>query len=278
MKTATHFSTLSILLSTIKSILLLLVMLVVQTFPPLGGGEAFAQTSYTWNGNTSTAWATSTNWTPNGIPSSTDYIVIQTGTNALKLTSDKTIERYRINSGTMDLDGYTLTVNDQMLMYGGTTTAGKIIQNATNIAYINNATVNCKLNLVATSVTIRYSDMADSVKVKQTSSWGTIYWRGNRFYGHLDVENTSNANINMGNNPADSCFGGITVRGRRIRLGYQNPDSYVLGNIVIYDEGISGTSIGLAGGNGNGGITVDGDIIVDKTGLGSLYFAVTAGT
>ena len=137
-----------------------------------------AQTTYTWNGATSSAWGTTTNWTPNGTPGSSDYIIIVSGTNDLKLTTNKTIDRYRINSGVMDLDGYTLTVNDQLLMYGGTTTAGKIVQNATNIAYINNATVECKLDLIATTVTIRYSELADSVKVKQTSTSGTHLLEG----------------------------------------------------------------------------------------------------
>ncbi len=237
-----------------------------------------AQTSYTWNGTTNTSWGTSTNWTPNGVPGSSDYIVIQTGTNALKLTSDKTIERFRINSGTMDLDGYTLNVNDQLLMYGGTTTEGKIIQNATNSAYINNATVNCKLDLVATTVTIRYSDMADSVKVKQTLSWGTIYWRGNRFYKHLDIENTSNGNMNLGNNPADSCFDGLTMTGRRIRFGYQHQGSYVQGDVEINATGASGTSVSVASGGFGPEVYVDGNIIINKSGTGACGFASVAGS
>ncbi|MCF8275576.1 MAG: T9SS type A sorting domain-containing protein [Flavobacteriales bacterium] len=254
-----------------KNLLLLLSFAILST--PL-----VAQTSYTWNGTTNTAWGTSTNWTPNGVPSSSDYIVIQSASHNLKLTSDKTIERYRINSGTMNLDGYTLTVNDQLLMYGGTTTSGKIVQSATNSTTITNATVNCKLDLTATTVTVQYASCTDSVKIHQTTGSGSTWWRGNKFYGHVDVENTSNANMNMGNNPADSCFAGLTISGRRIRLAYQYPYNYVQGDVVINDEGPSGTSFGLAGGNGSAKMTVDGNIILNKSGLGDLNMAVTSGT
>jgi len=52
----------------------------------------------------------------------------------------------------------------------------------------------------------------------------------------------------------------------------------VEGDVHVHDEGPTGTSIGLAGGNGTATITVDGNIIVDKTDLGDLNFAVTSGT
>jgi hypothetical protein len=115
--------------------------------------------------------------------------------------------------------------------------------------------------------------MADSVKVNQTTTSGTIYWRGNRFYGHLDIENTSNGNMNIGYNPADSCFAGLSLTGRRIRWGYAHPDNYVQGDVVINSTGSSGTSIAVSGGSTASGAHIDGDIIIDKTGTGSIGFA-----
>jgi hypothetical protein len=231
-------------------------------------------TSYTWTGTTNTSWTTTTNWSPNGNPASTDYIIIQTGTNNLVLTGNKTIARFRINSGTMNLNGYTLTVTNQVLMYGGVVGAGKIIQNGTNTAYISSTDVNCKLDLTATTVTAYYSDFADSVKVKQTTTSGTIYWHGNRFYKHLHVENTSNGNMNIGNNPADTCFDGLTMSGRRIRFGYQHAGNLVVGDVVINSTGPSGTQIGVVTGNTNGGAHVDGNIYVNQTTDAQIFFSL----
>lgn len=245
---------------------------------PFGGRGVFAQTTYTWTGTTSTSFTTSTNWSPIGVPGSADYVVIQSATNAPLLTANRTVGRFRINSGTMDLAGYTLTVNDKLELLGGITTAGKIVQSASNIANINNATVNCKLDLTATTVTFQYATCTDSVSVHQTTTTGTITWRGNKFYGHLKIENTSNGNMNLGYNPADSCFAGLTLVGRRIRAAYAHPGYYVQGDVSIDDQGPTGTSIALAGGDGTAAITVDGDVTVDKTGDGNLMFAVTSGT
>ncbi len=231
-------------------------------------------TSYTWTGTTNTSWTTTTNWSPNGNPTATDYIVIQTGTNNLVLTGNKTITRFRINSGVMDLNGYTLTVTDQVLMYGGVVEAGKILQNGTNTAYITSTEVNCKLDLTATTVTAYYSDFADSVKVKQTTTSGTIYWHGNRFYKHLHVENTSNGNMNIGNNPADTCFDGLTMTGRRIRFGYQHAGNLVVGDVVINSTGPSGTQMGVVTGNTNGGAHVDGNIYVNQTTNAQVFFSL----
>ena len=231
-------------------------------------------TTYTWTGNTNTSWTTTTNWSPNGNPTTTDYIIIQTGTNNLVLTGNKTINRFRINSGVMDLNGYTLTVTNQVLMYGGVVEAGKILQNGTNTAYITSTEVNCKLDLTATTVTARYSNFADSVKVKQTTTSGTIYWHGNRFYKHLHVENTSNGNMNIGNNPADTCFDGLTMTGRRIRFGYKHAGNLVVGDVVINSTGASGTQIGIVTGNTNGGAHVDGDIYVNQTGTAQIFFGL----
>ncbi len=38
-------------------------------------------TTYTWNGSTSTEWRTTSNWTPNGIPGSTDTVIIPASLN-----------------------------------------------------------------------------------------------------------------------------------------------------------------------------------------------------
>jgi hypothetical protein len=240
--------------------------------------QGMAQTTYTWTGGSNDDWGTSTNWSPNGVPGSSDHIVIQTGTYYPKLAIDRSVSRYKINSGTMHLNGRTLSVSDKVEILGGTTTAGRIVQSASNIANVNNATVNCKLDLTATTVTFQYATCTDSVKVKQTTTSGTITWRGNKFHGHLDIENTSNGNMNLGYNPADSCFDGLTLRGGRIRVAYAHPGYYVAGNMVVEDSGPSGTSFALAGGDGTAVLTVDGDIVVDKTGNGSLMFAVTSGT
>jgi hypothetical protein len=56
--------------------------------------------TYTWNGSTSSDWGTNTNWTPVGIPTSIDDIIIPTSgsyTNELTITGSRAITNFTVN-------------------------------------------------------------------------------------------------------------------------------------------------------------------------------------
>ncbi|MRX69163.1 Por secretion system C-terminal sorting domain-containing protein [Flavobacterium resistens] len=59
--------------------------------------------SKTWTGATSTDWNTATNWSPSGIPTSSDCVIIPSGVTKSPVISDTSI----------DSNAYTLTVNDK---------------------------------------------------------------------------------------------------------------------------------------------------------------------
>ena len=46
------------------------------------GNKVWGATSYTWTGNTSSAWATTTNWSPNGNPGSASGDIVNIGVTA----------------------------------------------------------------------------------------------------------------------------------------------------------------------------------------------------
>ncbi len=93
--------------------------------------KAFS-TSYTWNGGTSNAWATTTNWTPNGNPGSAsgDDVLIPSGTNqpTLTVTPDNSL-----NSVTITATGVTLTITGVILTVSGTFTVNSLTTG--NIAF-----------------------------------------------------------------------------------------------------------------------------------------------
>lgn len=82
-------------------------------------------TTYTWTGATSSAWGTATNWSPNGIPSSIDNIVISSsGTNGLVINSVQSVLGFTLNGTgnfTLNASG-TLNILGNVT-YGGTATA-----------------------------------------------------------------------------------------------------------------------------------------------------------
>lgn len=74
-----------------------------------------AAQTYTWNGGASTAWLTTTNWTPNGIPGADDTAIINSGVPSLPGPSE-TLPHIQLNGGTLGGQG---TVTSTMVWNGG---------------------------------------------------------------------------------------------------------------------------------------------------------------
>ena len=65
--------------------------------------------TYTWTGATSSAWNTSTNWSPNGVPDSMDIVTIVSTTNSPTLSQNRKVNKLTLTSGTLNLSGFELT-------------------------------------------------------------------------------------------------------------------------------------------------------------------------
>jgi len=79
-------------------------------------GIASAQTTYTWDGSTSTAWGTSSNWTPTRTtPATNDVLVFNTGTWTVTAVPTQTIGRLTFTGNTtvtmQNAAAVTLTIN-----------------------------------------------------------------------------------------------------------------------------------------------------------------------
>ena len=69
--------------------------------------------NFLWNGSQNTQWTNSSNWTPNGVPATTDSVRIVTTSKHPQLQSNVTIKRLTMTSGTLNLNGYTLYVTNE---------------------------------------------------------------------------------------------------------------------------------------------------------------------
>ena len=72
-------------------------------------------TAYTWGGGSGN-WSTTTNWTPNGDPGSSDTVTISSGT--VVVDSSVTVGGFTFSGGTVELD-YTLTLAGSSSWTGG---------------------------------------------------------------------------------------------------------------------------------------------------------------
>jgi hypothetical protein len=94
---------------------------VATSWESLFCGSAPTATTYTWTGTTSSAWSTSSNWSPEGVPAATDNIIINSvGTNKLSITDCRSVKDFTLN-GTGNFD---MTVNAKLTITGNVTYDG----------------------------------------------------------------------------------------------------------------------------------------------------------
>jgi len=85
-----------------------------------GTATTSSGTARTWNGATSTDWATASNWTPAGVPAAGDPITVPSGTpNAPVIAAPSTIASLTIASGAQITNNSTLTVGGSLTSAGG---------------------------------------------------------------------------------------------------------------------------------------------------------------
>ncbi len=127
-------------------------------------------TSYTWNGNTSTAWATTANWTPNGTPTSSDNVTItSSGTYAPVLAANVTVNNFTITGKTLDLNGDTLIINGTGSFSGGTITNGLLKPSGSTIQF-SGTVIDAKVDAVVTKVLLDGSTFNKKCYFEATSN------------------------------------------------------------------------------------------------------------
>lgn len=160
-----------------KKLFLLLILTFSITF--LTG-----QTSYVWNGTTSSSYTTNTNWTPNGIPGAADNITIVTGANNCILSGNVTVTNLTITSGVLNLNSFTLNTTGVVACNGGN---------------CNNGT----FNSTATSLTFAGTTFGANITANVTE----VYFNGSTFDGSVTISKNGGTNAQSNGN---NTFNGVT--------------------------------------------------------------------
>ncbi|RYY56310.1 MAG: T9SS type A sorting domain-containing protein [Chitinophagaceae bacterium] len=167
---------------------------------------ANAQVTYTWNGSASNSWSVPGNWSPAGVPTPTDNIIIVTGSNNCRLQANTSISNLTLTSGVLDLAGYRLSVNaSNVVLNAGSITAGRLqVVASGNVSFGAGPLIfNCKTNINAFNLSVRNARFEDSTVFYKTGT-GNDLGQGNTIYnGPLDVTNAGSGYIAFGNSAAD---------------------------------------------------------------------------
>ena len=96
--------------------------------PLLFTATGVTSTIRTWTGTTSTAWATSTNWSPVGVPVSTDSVVVPFTATLPTLSGVATVKALTLASGAiLTISSSTLTVNGTLDATGSIAGSGSVV-------------------------------------------------------------------------------------------------------------------------------------------------------
>ena len=146
--------------------------------------------NYTWTGTTDSLWNTSTNWTPNGVPTSSDNITIGTVVRYPILTTDQTVNNFiSNNNGTLYVNGKMFQINGTAAFNGGTiaTTGGGSVNvqgtSATFGAGATNYTVNTDITVNSGTITIRNTTFNGATNLIKTGSTNDPSFGNNTFNG-----------------------------------------------------------------------------------------------
>ncbi|MDR3716859.1 MAG: hypothetical protein P4L51_28960 [Puia sp.] len=233
---------------------------------------ATSQTSYTWNGATSTAWSTATNWTPNGIPGAADNVTIVTGSNTCALNAARSITNITVTSGTLDLGGFTLSATGNAVFTAGTIKNGTLNVNAatSGTAVLTNTTFNANaaLNITTGAITLNGGTYAGPVTLNQTGTANTTGSGGAIFDSTVSITNSGSGYYRTN---GYIIYGGTTTF-LNSGSGYFLPEliygSIYNGNLTVTNTSVS-QNLRMAYA---GATSFNGNIVVNNTGGANITF------
>ena len=221
----------------------------------LAGFAAPASADRTWNGGSDMFWTTSTNWTPNGLPTSADTAIFNDN-----------------GAGTVDLNGTTqpgsgslagLTFNNQTTGYtlqNGTINLGGVLSSTAGAGVVNtiSATLNSTGGITVSSGTLVLSNGNNSLSGPVSVAAGA----------KLDVlapSNNSIGSVNLNGGTLVVRGGSSTVSGLQGRLyvdAQTDPRNNAAGVNALLATTPTNTAVLTAANGPNGGLDFrnDGDV------------------
>jgi subtilisin family serine protease len=252
-----------------KHLIQLSTFFLVSFFFSLFSTESVAQTSYVWDGSSSSAWTTAANWTPSGTPTSSDHVTITSAGNSPVLGANVTVTNFSQTSGTLNLGGKKLTVTGTMSATAGTMQNGLVKKTSTSALTITNVTVNCELDLTAHTITVSSSRFKQQVSLSKTGGTSTTM-SGNVWEASVHISHTApDATLTLGGTAADTVLSDMELYGgsKGILLG----NSSGSGNMIFARTNpqlltITGTVTGkrVTFNKPSGNVELSGTLVIGK--------------
>lgn len=164
-------------------------------------------TEYVWTGSTKYDWATPTNWSPNGVPGITDDVTISNTTNNPVLDQNRSIDDISYSSGTIDLNGYNLTIDGNANELTSGTISNGHANFTGNSSHFKGTIFNCVVYATSSNIYLNGSTFKDTLIINKTGAGENKCDGGNIFEGYTLIENSGSSYLRMAEITGDSLKG-----------------------------------------------------------------------
>lgn len=207
--------------------------------------------NYTWTGTTNSSWTVSTNWSPNGIPGTSDSITINTTTTSLVLTGKKTVKRLTMTNDTLNLGGDTLEITGTAGFNGGLITNGVCYPQATGLLSFAGTTFGSEVKAKG-QIKLNGSTFNSTAYFEHKGSAAGTGSGGNTFNGTTTFKNAGTSTFQLAGSNNDTFNGDVYIinaspSGSAYMQLSHGATSYFNGNIEVSSSVSYGVSFSSAG-------------------------------
>ena len=207
--------------------------------------------NYTWTGTTNSNWDASSNWSPAGIPGSSDTININSTTNSLTLTANQTVKRLTMNSGILDLGGDTLTITGSSGLHGGNINNGHFKTQTSGLIYFHGTNFGAEVSAVG-QIKLDGSVFDSTAYFEHNSSASGTGAGGNTFNGVTTLKNAGTTTFRTAGTNSDTFNNNVflisasSAGSSNFQMSY-GAATYFNGNIEVTSSSTFGISFSSAG-------------------------------
>jgi len=234
----------------IKWIILFLAPILFST------NELFAiPTNFTWNGSESRDWRESKNWDPEGIPGTNDTVLVVSGSNTIELSGDVTVKMFTIESETIDLYAYTLTITGPADFKGGEINNGHLIISGTSTIKFYGTTFGAVVNATGGTIFLDGSVFNDSLLITKNGKSNDNSKGGNTFAEYVSITNSDEGALVLADSFPDTFdrtvdFTNLDQKGA-IYIAHRSSGNIFNGDVKFAGQKIYSNYYGTAEYNGN---------------------------
>lgn len=237
--------------TTFKTIRIQVLMMFIALILPLSS-EAV---SYTWIGGVSSEWGNPSNWSPStGTPDIGDDVTIQTGAFNPVFEEVTGINNFTINSGSLDLAGFTLLISGSSNFNGGSVFNGGL--SCTGAVIFAGTSFSANVTVSSNSISFNGSVFNNPVVITKTGAGSITSAGGNTFESTFSLSNSGSGEVILSNTNPDTYKGSVTLSNSGtgwISAAHAATGTAFNGSLILNS---TGSSPGIRFGQGNGTCTL----------------------